>query len=81
MNRFESYRKLKTTIDTHNKMEKVAAQEIAILRDEVARLTRDREDFQAKVVVCFKEVMLCLWSLILLEGRKQRQDSRDENDD
>ena len=81
LNRFESYRKLKTTIDTHNKMEKVAAQEIAILRDEVARLTRDREDFQAKVVVCFKEVMLDLWSLMSLKGRKQRQDSRDENDD
>lgn len=62
-------------------MEKVAAQEIAILRDEVARLTRDREDFQAKVVVCFKEIMLCLWSLMSFEGRKQRQDSRDENDD
>lgn len=38
-------------------MEKVAAQEIAILRDEVTRLTREREHFQAKVVVCTKEAM------------------------
>ena len=65
----------------HNKMEKIAAQEIAILRDEVARLTREREDFQAKVVVCLKEAMSSAWSLMSLEGRKQRQDSRDENDD
>lgn len=57
LNRFEGYRKLKATIDVHIKMEKVAAQEIAILRDEVARLTREREDFQAKVVVCTKMAM------------------------
>jgi len=62
-------------------MEKVAAQEIAILRDEVARLTREREDFQAKVVVCLKEGMLSPWSLTSSKGRKQRQDPRDENDD
>ena len=42
------------------KMDKVAAQEIAILRDEVARLTREREDFQAKVVVCVKEAISTL---------------------
>lgn len=54
LNRFEGYRKLKATIEVHSKMEKVAGQEIAILRDEVARLTREREDFQGKVVVCTK---------------------------
>jgi len=69
LNRFEGYRKLRATIDVHNKMEKVAAQEIAILRDEVARLTREREDFQAKVVVCTKDAMSKPY-LMSLEGGK-----------
>jgi hypothetical protein len=49
-------------------MEKVAAQEIAILRDEVARLTREREDFQAKVVVCIRGAMPTPWLLMSSEG-------------
>jgi len=51
-------------------MEKVAAQEIAILRDEVTRLTREREHFQAKVVVCTKEAVSTPWLLMSLEGGK-----------